>query len=56
MSRDTVCKREIDLKKFIHYSEYLGRTYYFCSNKCKTIFDKNPEKYREKVIIRKKKR
>ena len=26
-------------------SEYKGKTYYFCSPACKTVFDKNPEKY-----------
>ena len=25
--------------------EYKGKTYYFCSNKCKTMFDKNRDKF-----------
>jgi len=26
-------------------STYEGKTYYFCSRRCKTDFDKNPSKY-----------
>ncbi|MCH7614073.1 MAG: YHS domain-containing protein [Candidatus Marinimicrobia bacterium] len=26
-------------------STYEGKTYYFCSQRCKTDFDKNPSKY-----------
>lgn len=27
------------------FSEYKGKTYYFCCPGCKDIFDKDPEKY-----------
>lgn len=55
MVKDPVCRKELDSKKFTQKSKYKGRTYYFCSNDCKTQFKKNPREYEVKVIIRKNK-
>ncbi len=44
MEKDVVCGMMVDPKTAVK-SEYNGKTYYFCSNGCKTQFDKNPDKY-----------
>jgi len=36
---------EVNEKTAKHKTEYRGKTYYFCSQMCKTTFDKNPGKY-----------
>lgn len=43
--KDPVCGMEIDPATAAGKSEYMGRTYYFCSLGCKKSFDKEPEKY-----------
>lgn len=43
--KDPVCGMEIDPKESGGTSEYQGETYYFCSEHCKKVFDKEPEKY-----------
>ncbi|MGQ9565836.1 MAG: YHS domain-containing protein [Candidatus Bathyarchaeales archaeon] len=44
MAKDPICGMTVDEKtKF--KSEYKGKTYYFCSQICKTTFDKKPTKY-----------
>jgi Cu+-exporting ATPase len=45
MVKDPVCGMNVDEKTAKLKSEYLGKTYYFCSQMCKTTFDKNPNKY-----------
>jgi YHS domain-containing protein len=45
MERDVVCGMQIDPAKAAGTSEYQGKTYYFCSNSCKTKFDANPSPY-----------
>ncbi|MEN6300672.1 MAG: YHS domain-containing protein [Anaerolineaceae bacterium] len=49
MLKDPVCGMEVDAKTAAGKSEYLGVTYYFCSNGCKKAFDKEPQKYVGKV-------
>lgn len=44
---DLVCGMELTAKNVGFKSEYLGKTYYFCSQNCKEHFDNNPEKYAE---------
>jgi RND family efflux transporter MFP subunit len=51
---DPVCGMQVDPvkagdKKFT----YRGATYYFCSDGCKEVFEKNPEKYAQKASNRK---
>ena|GEM_PF-462074 len=48
MVRDPVCGMEIDEKSTKFSTEYLGKTYFFCSESCKSKFEKNPEHYIEK--------
>jgi YHS domain-containing protein len=45
MEKDPVCGMDVDPKTAAGKSEYLGKTYYFCSPGCKRDFDKEPQKY-----------
>ncbi|MBI2829270.1 MAG: YHS domain-containing protein [Acidobacteria bacterium] len=45
MSKDPVCGMQIGEASAPARSEYEGKTYYFCSPACKTVFDGNPDKY-----------
>jgi len=45
MAKDPICGMSVDEKTVKFKSEHLGKTYYFCSQMCKTTFDKNPMKY-----------
>ncbi len=40
---DPVCGMEVNPQKAAGKSEYIGKTYYFCSEGCKRTFDGNPE-------------
>lgn len=44
---DLVCGMELDPKQAKLKSIHKGRTYYFCSDGCKTHFDNDSEKYAE---------
>ncbi|OGO30195.1 MAG: hypothetical protein A2Z29_07825 [Chloroflexi bacterium RBG_16_56_11] len=43
--KDPVCGMDVDPKTAAAKSEYMGQTYYFCSQGCKKSFDANPAKY-----------
>jgi YHS domain-containing protein len=45
MAKDPVCGMNVDEKTAKLKSEYMGKTYYFCNQSCKTTFDKNPARY-----------
>lgn len=45
MVKDPVCGMEVDEAKAELKLEFKGRTYYFCSDNCKSTFEKEPEKY-----------
>lgn len=45
MVKDPVCGMMVNEKTAKFTSKYMGKTYYFCCQACKTKFDKNPEKY-----------
>ena len=45
MAKDLVCGMSVDEKTAKYKSDYMGKTYYFCSQSCKATFDKNPSKY-----------
>jgi YHS domain-containing protein len=45
MVKDPICGMNVDEKTAKLKSDYKGKTYYFCSQMCKTTFDKNPTKY-----------
>jgi Cu+-exporting ATPase len=45
---DPVCSMSVDAaeaKQAKRLSEFKGKTYYFCSDRCKKLFDADPEKY-----------
>lgn len=48
MAKDPLCGMEIDEKKAAGKSEDKDKIYYFCSDACKSTFDKNPKKYLKK--------
>jgi len=45
MAKDPVCGMNVDEMSAKYKSEHMGKTYYFCSQMCKTTFDKNPTEY-----------
>jgi YHS domain-containing protein len=45
MVKDPVCGMSVDEKTARLKSQYKGKTYYFCNQSCKAIFDKNPAKH-----------
>lgn len=42
---DPVCGMDVVAKKSKYHSVYKGKTYHFCSLKCKKAFDKDPSLY-----------
>lgn len=45
MEQDPVCEMYmIKVDETLKY-EYKEKTYYFCCNSCKVLFEKDPEKY-----------
>jgi YHS domain-containing protein len=49
MLKDPVCGMDVDPKTAAGKTEYQGKTYYFCSPGCKKAFEKEPQKYADKV-------
>jgi YHS domain-containing protein len=45
MARDPICGMAVDEKTAKWKSEYGGKMYYFCNERCKATFDKNPRRY-----------
>jgi Cu(I)/Ag(I) efflux system membrane fusion protein len=48
LAEDPVCHLAVSIRKAERSglkSDYLGKTYYFCSEECKASFDENPDKY-----------
>ena len=45
IEKDVVCGMMVDPAKAAGFSEFKGKTYYFCAKACKTKFDANPEQY-----------
>ena len=45
--KDPVCGMTVDPYTAKHRSTHEGRTYYFCSAKCREKFEANPEQYLE---------
>lgn len=42
---DPVCEMKVDPQNPPFKAEFNGKTYYFCSEACKHIFERMPEKY-----------
>ena len=45
MVKDPVCRMEIDKGQARYEAHYMGETYYFCSENCKTTFENDPLRY-----------
>lgn len=45
MPRDPVCGMNVKDDKNAIKSDYNGQTFYFCSNRCRDEFRRNPEAY-----------
>ena len=45
MTIDPVCGMKVNSEHATASIQYKGQTYYFCSQLCKTIFEREPEKY-----------
>lgn len=45
MTKDPVCGMAVDEKKAGGTATHQGKTYVFCSESCKTKFQKEPERY-----------
>ena len=43
--KDPVCGMDVDPHTAKHRTEYRGRTYYFCSARCRERFEAEPQKY-----------
>jgi len=44
MAVDYICGTHVDEKKVDFQVFYMEKTYTFCSNECKTAFEKDPQK------------
>ena len=45
MAKDPVCGMEVDEKKAAGKTNYKGKTYYFCNERCKIAFEKRPSRF-----------
>ena len=45
MAIDPICGMTVDEETAEWKSEYKGKTYYFCAERCKLAFDKNPDRF-----------
>lgn len=43
--RDPVCGMEVKKSSTLLVSDHFGRTFHFCSEQCRRLFDINPNKY-----------
>ena len=48
MTKDPVCGMTVKIAGAVPTAEYLGKSYYFCSDDCKTAFLKDPAKFASK--------
>lgn len=49
MATDPVCGMEVEERNSTISSEYEGKTYNFCSEECKEVFETNPAPYAKGV-------
>lgn len=45
MEKDPICGMMVDEKMAKWTSEYKGKKYYFCNEKCKLTFEKDPKRF-----------
>jgi YHS domain-containing protein len=43
VNQDLVCETPVESEDSNFFSEYNGRTYFFCSSECKRKFDDHPD-------------
>ena len=51
MVRDPVCHMELDQRTAFDLTSYGGRTYYFCSEGCKGLFEQSPAQYAGEPLV-----
>jgi Cu+-exporting ATPase len=49
LERDVVCGMSVDPATAKNYAEHRGKTYYFCSSRCREKFLADPEKYLSQI-------
>jgi len=49
--KDPVCGMDVDPLTAKHRAEHSGRTYFFCSNGCRTKFEADPQRYLTKAEV-----
>jgi Cu+-exporting ATPase len=47
MTKDPVCGMQVDEKNSPYRTQVGSKEYSFCSQECKTKFEKNPQQYTE---------
>jgi len=45
MAKDPVCGMTVDEETARWRSEHGGKTYYFCAERCKQAFDRDPKRF-----------
>jgi len=45
MAKDPICGMDVDENTAKWTSKYKGKVYYFCAERCKQAFDKNPDRF-----------
>lgn len=45
MAKDPVCNMEVDERDAEYTSQYGGKIFYFCSERCREKFEDHPEQY-----------
>jgi len=45
MAKDLVCGMDLNKVTSVYTTEFEGKTYYFCSHRCMTMFKKDPKRY-----------
>ena len=49
--RDPVCGMSVDPKTATEHVDYMGATYYFCSARCGSAFEKDPARYTSQIAL-----
>lgn len=47
MARDPVCGMQVSEASAPAKTEYQGKTYFFCSQACKAVFERDPTKFQQ---------
>lgn len=45
METDPVCGMDVGKLEAVAVSDYMGERFYFCSESCKKVFERDPERY-----------